>query len=34
MTDTKTALLDLIEKLNESQIKYLYILVNKLFGGD
>lgn len=33
MTDTKTALIELIESLNESQIKYLLILANKLFGG-
>lgn len=33
MKNYKSALLELIESLNESQIKYLLILANKLFGG-
>lgn len=33
MENNKTALLELIENLNETQIEYLYILIKKLFGG-
>lgn len=31
MQENKNALIEMIEKLNETQINYLLILVNKLF---
>lgn len=34
MKNIKSALLEIIETLNEDQIHYLFILVKKLFGGD
>ena len=33
MENNKTALIEMIENLNETQIEYLYILIKKLFGG-
>lgn len=33
MKDAKVALIEKIDTLNDDQIKYLLILITKLFGG-